>query len=115
MLRSLIAASEILRIAGFNSFNYRGAHRQSIEMAIRYYACFGREVGFYKTITPSNSSACADTAQYDGKIVNDVDRVVIYGAYRFPDDSSIANVEVSAKVASRPFPLDTVVFGRWRD
>jgi hypothetical protein len=33
---SLIAASEILRIAGFNSFNYRGAHRQSIEMAIRY-------------------------------------------------------------------------------
>jgi hypothetical protein len=115
VLRSLIAASEILRIAGFNSFNYRGAHRQSIEMAIRYNACFGREVGFYKTITPSNSSACADTAQYDGKIVNDVDRVVIYGAYRFPDDSSIANVEVSAKVASRSFPLDTVVFGRWRD
>jgi hypothetical protein len=115
VLRSLIGASEILRLSGFDSFAYHGSRRQSIEMAVQYYACFGREAGFYKTVTLSNSSACADVAQYDGKIVNDVDRVVIYGAYRFPDNSSIANLEASAKIASRQFPLDTLVFGRWHD
>jgi hypothetical protein len=54
-------------------------------------------------------------AQYDGKLVNDVDRVVIYGAYRFPGDGAISRVDAAAKLASQPFPVDTLVFGRWRD
>ncbi len=108
VLRSLIAASEILRLAGIDSFAYHGAHRQSIEMAIDYYACFAREAGFYKIVTPANAGACPNVAQYDGKLVNDVDRGIIYGAYRFPGDE-ISRLDAAAKLASQPFPVDPIM------
>ena len=84
-------------------------------MAIGYYACFGREAGFYKIITTENAGKCPNVEQYEGKLVNDLDRMVIYGAYRFPGDAEITNLDAEAKIASRPFLVDTVLFGRWRD
>jgi hypothetical protein len=41
-LEGLFNAAEILRIAGFDPYAYRGAHNQSIEMATQYYACYGK-------------------------------------------------------------------------
>ena len=114
-VRSLINAAEILRIAGFDPYGYRGAHRQSIEMAIDYYACFAKGDGFYKPVTAERSGSCPNAGQYYGKLVNDVDRLVMFGAYRFPTDNSITDVEAAARVASAKFLLDPVVFGRWRD
>jgi hypothetical protein len=115
VLRALVVASENMRLAGIDAFAYRGAHRQSIEMAIRYYACFGREAGFYKIVTPENAGKCPNVEQYDGKLVNDLDRMVIYGTYRFPGDDTIISLDAEAKRASRPFLVDPVLFGRWRD
>jgi hypothetical protein len=114
-LRTLITAAEILRIAGFDPYAYRGTHRQSIEMAIQYYACLAKGAGFYKTVTADNAGACPNASQYYGKLVNDVDRPVIFGAYRFPTDHAVTDLEAAARTASQPFPLDTLVFGRWRD
>jgi hypothetical protein len=115
ILRALIGAGEILRIAGFDAYAYRGDHKQSIEMAISYYSCFAKTAGFYKVITKENSGACPNVVQYDDKLVNDVDRVVILGAYRFPKDDSITSVEAAAKAAARNFNVDPIVFGRWND
>jgi hypothetical protein len=113
-LRTLIKVAEILRISGFDPYGYRGDHKQSIEMAIAYYSCFGKEPGFYKIVTPGNS-ACPNARQYYEKLVNDVDRLVIFGAYRFPENNSINRLDAAAKTASKAFPLDTIVFGRWQD
>jgi hypothetical protein len=115
LLRSLIDAAEILRISGFDPFGYRGARQQSIEQAILYYSCFGKAAGYGKTVTPENASACPNAEQYYGKIVNDVARVVVYGAYRFADDHAITALDETAKAASKSIPLDPLVFGRWRD
>jgi hypothetical protein len=115
LLRSLIDAAEILRISGFDPFGYRGVRRQSIEQAILYYSCLGKGAGYGKTVTPENAGACPNAEQYYGKIVNDVERVVVYGAYRFADDHAIAALDETAKTASKTSPLDPLVFGRWRD
>jgi hypothetical protein len=116
-LERLIAAAEILRIAGFDPYAYRGRHEQSIEMALAYYACFGKRAGFGKTVTAENSASCPNAAQYYGKIVDGVDQNETFGAYRFPNDQSITEVETAAKTASSsgPFSLDAILFGKWRD
>jgi broad specificity phosphatase PhoE len=57
-LERLINATEIIRLAGFDPYRYRGRHGQSIEMAISYYACFARGAGFYKAVTRDNSGSC---------------------------------------------------------
>jgi hypothetical protein len=116
-LERLIAAAEILRIAGFDPYAYRGRHEQSIEMALAYYACFGKRAGFGKTVTAENSASCPNAAQYYGKIVDGVDQNETFGAYRFPNDQSITEIEAAAKTASSsgPFSLDAILFGKWRD
>jgi hypothetical protein len=116
-LEGLFHAAEILRIAGFDPYGYRGAHNQSIEMATQYYACYGKYVGFYKTVTADNARACSNYQQYVGKIVNDVDSPVLIGAYRFPKNDSITGVEAAARVAwsSTTHSLDAIRFGRWRE
>jgi hypothetical protein len=48
-LERLFDAAELMQIAGFDPYGYRGAHRQSIEMAVQYYACFARGAGFYSS------------------------------------------------------------------
>jgi hypothetical protein len=116
-LEHLIAAAEILRIAGFDPYAYRGRHEQSIEMALAYYACVGKRAGFGKTVTAENSASCPNAAQYYGKIVDGVDQNETFGAYRFPNDQSITEVETAAKTASSsgPCSLDAILFGKWRD
>jgi len=73
-------------------YGYRGLHKQSIEMAIAYYACFAKGAGYLKVVTAENAGSCPDALQYYGKIVNDVDRMVQFGAYRFPKNTAIGDV-----------------------
>jgi hypothetical protein len=115
-LERLVDMAEVLRIAGFDAYGYRGARKQSIETAVQYYACYGRRAGFYKTITAENSGACPNAAQYYGKLVNGVDRLATFGAYRFPRNQAIIDVEAAAKIASASgaFSLDAIFFGKWR-
>jgi hypothetical protein len=116
-LERLFDAAEILRNAGYDPYGYRGTHRQSIEMATAYYACYARSAGFYKTVTKDNSSSCPDAAQYYGKVVNGVDRFLTIGALRFPHNRAITSLAAEAKAASSsgPFSLDAILFGKWRD
>jgi hypothetical protein len=113
----MINAAEILRIAGFEPYQMRGTHRQSIEMALDYYACYGKTPGFTQTVTRENARACPNYEQYYGKVVNGVDPNELFGAYRFPNDPVITAVEASArdKASSGAFALDAILFGRWRN
>ncbi len=116
-LERLLDAAEILRIAGFDPYGYRGRHGQSIERAVGYYACFAKGAGFSKAVTDGNAGACPDAAQYLGKVVNGVDSNVVFGAYRFPANHAIIDVEKAAKISasSGAFSLDAIFFGRWSD
>jgi len=96
-LERLIDAAEIMQIAGLDAYGYRGRHQQSIEMAIQYYACYAKGAGFGKVVTAANPGSCPDAAQYDGKVVNGVDPLVVFGAYRFPENNAITAVETAAK------------------
>jgi hypothetical protein len=115
-LERLLDAAELLRNAGFDPYGWRGTWRQSLETALEYYACYAKDAALNKVITAGNSGACANAAQYYGKIVSGVDRIVLVGAYRFPQDTAIAGIEGAAKVssASGAFSLDAILFGKWR-
>ena len=69
-LERLVNVAEILRGAGFDAYDYRGRHGQSIEAAIAYYACLGKGSGFGKTVTAENSGACPNAPQYFGKVAS---------------------------------------------
>jgi hypothetical protein len=114
-LKGLIIAAESLRIAGFDPYAYRGNHKQSIEMALQYYACYGKSPGFYKTVSRENARACQNFEQYYGKVVNGVDPNIAIGAFRFPNNAEIGAVEAAAKETSSsgPFSLDAALFGKW--
>jgi len=116
-LERLYDAAEILRNGGFDPYGYRGLHRQSIETATQYYACFAKGAGFGRVVTAGNSAPCPDAIQYYGKIVSGVDRMLAIGALRFPNNGSIASLEAAAKAGSSsgPFSLDAILFGKWRD
>jgi hypothetical protein len=119
-LERLINATEILRLAGFDPYRYRGRHGQSIEMAISYYACLAKGAGFYKAVTRDNAGSCPNAPQYYGQLVNGVDRIVLTGAYLFPQNGSIAAAEPAAKASASSgglpaFSLDAIGFGRWRN
>ncbi len=116
-LERLFDTAELLRIAGYDPYGYRGAHGQSIEEATEFYACYANRAGFGKVITAENAGDCRNPAQYVGKIVSGVDRLVMIGAFRFPTNAAILQAEQSAKRAGStgPFALDAILFGRWRD
>jgi hypothetical protein len=70
-LERLLDAAELMRISGFDPYGYRGAHGQSIEMAIEHHACFAKGAGFYKRLRrkipvlvpmPLNTTARSSTA-----------------------------------------------------
>jgi hypothetical protein len=121
-LERLFDAAEILCISGYDPYGYRGAHKQSIEMALQYYACYAKGAGFYKIVTAENSGACPNAAQYYGKQVNGVDRLVLIGADRFPRNGSIGELETAARTVASAglfgagaFKNEAVLFGKWRD
>ena len=111
----LYMSAEILRGAGYNPYSYRGAQQQTIEMATRYYACFGKQPGFKNTVTAANARSCSDFQQYVGKVVAGVENAVVIGAYRFPGDAAITEAEGSAKGALLHDAIDAPVYGRWRE
>jgi hypothetical protein len=116
-LERLFDTAEILRNAGFDPYGCHGTHRQSLEMAVQYYACYAKGAGFNKVVSAENSGSCPNAAQYYGKVVNGVDRNVVIGAYRFPQNEATAASEQAAKVSSSSgaFSLDAIFFGKWRD
>ena len=116
-LERLINAAEVLRIAGFDPYSYRGNHKQSIEMALQYYSCYGQTPGFYKTVSRENARTCPNYEQYYGKVVNGVDANEVFGAYRFPTDAAITALEEAAKekASTGAFSLDAILFGKWRE
>lgn len=116
-LTGLYQAAELLRVAGFDPYSYRGPRNQSLEMATRYYACFANSAGFDQRITPENSRGCANLTQYLGVIVEGVGPNVLIGALRFPGDTAITAAEAAARKNMAPTPsiLEPILFGKWRD
>jgi hypothetical protein len=115
VLAGLFDMCELMQNAGFDAFGYRGTHRQSIEMAAQYYACYGKYVGFKKTVTVSNARVCPDYQQYIGQIVSGLELNIVMGAYRFPNNTLVTELEAEARAQAGPDLLDPIRFGRWRD
>jgi hypothetical protein len=115
VLAGLFEMSDLMKNTGFDAFGYRGTHQQSIEMATQYYACYGKNAGFKKTVTADNARACPDYQQYIGQIVNGLETDIVMGAYRFPGNTAITDLEAAAKAAAGADVLDAIRFGRWRD
>lgn len=116
-LERLLDAAEIMRIAGFDPYGYRGVHRQSIEMAIQYYACYAKSAGFYKTVSEENSRSCGNAAQYYGRLVSGVEGMLVVGAVRFPRNAAITYLEADARrmASTGAFSNDAILFGKWGD
>ena len=114
-LEWLYMTAEVLRISGYEPFAYRGTHRQTLEMATQYYACYAKAVGFDKTVTAEAARSCPDYEQYVGKAVIDVQTNVVMGAYRFPSNGRLVELEVAARAALLHAGIDSVRFGRWRE
>ena len=100
-LERLFNGAEILRAVGLDPYGYRGLHKQSLEMAMQYYSCFAQGAGFYKIVTVENSHSCPNAAQYYGKLVNGVDRMVLVGAYRFPENVKITTPDDLRRARTR--------------
>jgi len=115
VLAGFYEMADLMKNAGFNVLDYRGTHGQSVEMAADYYACYGKYVGFKKPVTADNARACPDYQQYIGQIVNGLETVIVMGAYHFPQDAAITELEASAKKGAGANLLDPLRFGRWRD
>jgi hypothetical protein len=116
-LERLLDTAELMRIAGFDPYDYRGEHHQSIEMAIEYYSCYAKGAGFYKTVTAENSGSCPNAAQYYGRLVNGVDRMLLIGAERFSGNEAITGLEggTQERASTGAFSTDAILFGKWRD
>jgi hypothetical protein len=115
VLADFYAMADLMKNAGFDVLSYRGRHGQSVEMAADYYACYGKYVGFKKCVTADNARACSDYQQYIGQIVNGLETVIVMGAYHFPQDSALTELEASAKKGAGANLLDPIRFGWWRD
>jgi hypothetical protein len=115
VLADFYAMTDLMKKAGFNVLSYRGSHGQSVEMATDYYACYGKYVGFKKSVTADNARACPDYQQYIGQIVNGLETDIVMGAYHFPQDAAITELEATAKKGAGANLLDPLRFGRWRD
>jgi hypothetical protein len=115
VLAGLFEMSDLMKNAGYDAFEYRGTHHQSVEMATQYYACYGKNAGFKKVVTAENARVCPDYQQYIGQIVNGLEIDIVIGAYRFPGNSAITELEPAAKATEGADVLDAIRFGRWRD
>jgi hypothetical protein len=115
VLGGIFDIAGIMKNAGFDAYDYRGPHKQSIEMATQYYACYGTYVGFGKTVTANNARSCPDYQQYVGQIVNGLGIDVVMGAFHFPNNAAITVLGAAAKAAAGRDLLDAIRFGRWRD
>ncbi|MDI9846574.1 hypothetical protein QM467_00720 [Rhodoblastus sp. 17X3] len=108
-------AAEILKIAGFDFYAYRGDHGQSIEAATAFFSCYVKGAGLGKTIDATNAAHCSNFPQYDGKVVNGVESNIVIGAYRLHGNQQIDELDNLAKGAILHSSIDPIVFGAWRD
>jgi hypothetical protein len=115
VLADYLVEGELLKNAGFDAFAYRGPRGQTIQMAVDYYSCYGKTPGFKQKVTADNARACADYQEYIGQIVNGLETVVVMGAYHFPQDSLLSELDAAAKAGAGPNLLEPTRFGRWRD
>jgi hypothetical protein len=115
VLAGLYNMAELMDNAGFDAYGYLGSHKQSIEIATQYYACYGKYVGFKKTVTADNARACPDYQQYIGQIVSGLEINIVMAAYRFPGNTAITELEPAAKAGAGADLLDPLRFGRWRN
>jgi hypothetical protein len=107
--------AELMENSGYDAFDYRGTHHQSIERATQYYAGYGKNAGFRKTVTATDARACPDYHQYIGQIVNDLEIDIVMGANRFPGNLPITELQAPAKAAAGRDLLDAIRLGRWQD
>ena len=84
---------------------------------MEYYACYAKDAGFYKTVTAENSGSCPNAAQYYGRLVNGVDRMLLIGAEGFPGNAAITGLQAGAQqtASTGAFSTDAILFGKWRD
>lgn len=108
-------AAEILKIAGFDLYGYRGDHGQSIEAATSFFACYVKGAGLGRTINAANAGHCANFLQYDGKVINAVESNMVIGAYRLPSNEVIHDLNELMKSALLNSAIDPICFGRWQD
>lgn len=68
-------------------------------------------------MTADNCRSCPNWAQYDGKIVNGVDRMVLVGADRFKANAAITTLEAAAQTpaSNGPFATDAILLGKWQN
>jgi len=116
-LERLVNVAEILRIAGYNRYGYRSPCEHSTEMAISYLLREGR--GFFEDRHSRQLALVSQRPAALRKLVNDVDRMVQIGAYRFPNNAALTTVEATAKKSTSQtvttFSTDAILFGKWRD
>jgi len=81
---------------------------------VQYHACFAKGAGFYKTVTRENCGSCLNAAQYYGRLVHGVDRMLLIGAERFSRNKSITGLEADAQKAASggAFSTDIILFGK---
>jgi hypothetical protein len=115
VLGYLYDMARIMKNAGFDAYGYGGLHKQSIEMATQYYACFGKYTGFGEKVTADNARSCVGYQQYIGQIVNGLGTDILMGAYRFPQNPAIVDAESGARKDARSELFDAIRFGHWRD
>jgi hypothetical protein len=86
-------------------------------MATQYYACLAKYAGFTAMVTKENSRPCPDARQYWGMVVNAVQPNILIGAYRFPQNQALTELEVPARAAfvKSSGSLEPILFGKWRD
>jgi len=115
VLADFLVTGDMLKNAGFDAFKYRGARGQTVQLAVDYYSCYGKYAGFKKTVTAENARACPDYQEYIGQIVNGLETVDVMGAYHFPQDSLLNELDTQAKAGAGANLIDPIRFGRWRE
>jgi hypothetical protein len=115
VLAGILVTGDMLKNAGFDAFGYRGARGQTIELAADYYSCYGKYVGFKKTVTEENARACPDYQEYIGQIVNGLETADVMAAYHFPHDPLLNELDTPAKAGAGVNLIDPIRFGRWNN
>jgi hypothetical protein len=105
----------MLKNAGFEAFGYRGARGQTIQLAADYYSCYGKYVGFKKTVIEENARSCPDYQEYIGQIVNGLETADVMAAYHFPNDPVLNELDAAAKAGAGVNLIDPIRFGQWRE
>jgi hypothetical protein len=115
VLADFLVTGDMLKNAGFDAFGYRGARGQTIRLSVDYYSCYGKTPGFKQTVTAENARTCPDYQEYIGQIVNGLETVNVMGAYHFPQDPLLDQLDAPAKAGAGRNLIDPIRFGRWRD